>query len=257
MSDWQRNNGGGGGGGGFGGRGGRNGGDGESTGAARIVPIVIGGILFLVIFSMIVNSCSERNSSWGSSSVSWEDSSNYGSGSGSAAQSAPQSNTVPWDYRLVEGTVGDLVGGDMTILPDNDLLPNDDNYATGDKVWELQYMGAVMTTDANDRTDVTLTAWKPIKSYKTKDAADTDMAKLKLNLKTEIDLVGVYKTTYQGKTRDFAVLTLPSGQTIKQPIDDERYEKLKPLKKVNVVLEEVHDYSNYDMAYAKFRGWAA
>lgn len=30
---------------------------------------------------------------------------------------------VPWDYRVVEGKVGDLVGSDMTILPDNEPAP--------------------------------------------------------------------------------------------------------------------------------------
>ncbi|MBB6694623.1 signal peptide protein [Cohnella xylanilytica] len=223
--------------------------------SARIAPIIIGGILLIVFLGILVNSCSSGGSQWEDSAVYWSDDnpSNYSSGS----QTAQSSNTVPWDYRIVEGTVGDLIGGDMTLLPDNDLLPNDNNYATGDKVWALQYMGAVMKTDANDRTDVTLTSWKPIKSFKTKEAAEADLAKLKLSLKTEIDLVGVYKTTYKGQTREFAVLTLPSGQKIKQPIDEERYAKLKTQKKVGVVLEEVHDYSNYDMAYAKFRGWAA
>ena len=34
---------------------------------------------------------------------------------------------VPWDYRIIEGTVGDLIGGDMTVLPDNESPPNDNN----------------------------------------------------------------------------------------------------------------------------------
>ena len=69
-------------------------------------------------------------------------------------------------------------------------------------------------------------------------------------------LVGVYKTEYQGKTRNFAVLTLPSGNQIKQPIDEDRYKTLKSLKKVPINVEEIHDYVDYDLAYAKFRGWA-
>ncbi|WP_027094557.1 hypothetical protein [Cohnella thermotolerans] len=221
--------------------------------AARILPLLIGGILFIVFLGVVANSCSDRDSGWDSSSAAWPDSGNAAAVSDNTAQ--PQ--TVPWDYRIVEGTVGDLINGDMTLLPDNALLPNDDNYATGDKVWVLQYMGAIMDTDANNRANITLTSWKPIKSFRKKEAAEADIAKLKLSLKAEIDLVGVYKTTYQGETRDFAVMTLPSGQTVKQPIDEARYAKLKPLKKVSVLLEEVHDYSNYDLAYAKFRGWAA
>ncbi|MBB6673344.1 hypothetical protein [Cohnella nanjingensis] len=215
--------------------------------AARIVPVIVIGILFAIVFGIIANACSKHD---GSSSLSW-------SGGAERGESAESSDTVPWDYQLTEATVGDLIGGDMTLLPGNELMPNDDNYGTGDKIWVLEYMGAVMKTSADNRTDVTLTAWKPIKSYKTKTAADADIGELKLNLKTEVDLIGVYKTTYQGKTREFAVLQLPSGQTVKQPIDDDRYAKLKPLKKVGVVLEEVHDYSQYDLAYAKFRGWAA
>lgn len=69
-------------------------------------------------------------------------------------------------------------------------------------------------------------------------------------------MVGVYKTEYKGKTRNFAVLELPTGNRIKQPIDDERYTALKQAKTASVVLEEVHDFADYDLAYAKFRGWA-
>ncbi|AJY73863.1 hypothetical protein [Paenibacillus beijingensis] len=231
----------------------------QDSPAGRIAPFIIFGAIAVFIFGIMANSCSNDARSWENSSVSWSGSSSSSASSSSYANAQPQQapSTVPWDYRLVEGTVGDLIGGDMTLLPGNELLPNDDNYGTGDKVWALEYMEAVMKTTDNNRNDIRLTSWKPIKSYRTKQAAEQDIAKLKVSLKTEIDLVGVYKTTYQGKEREFAVLTLPSGQTIKQPIDKERYAKLKPLKKANVILEEVHDYSNYDMAYAKFRGWAS
>lgn len=163
---------------------------------------------------------------------------------------------IPWDYKLVEGTVGDLIGSDMTILPDNALLPNDGNYATGDKIWTLQYMSADMTTNDSGRSEVKLSAWTPIKSYAKESAAKADIAELKVSLKTTVTLVGVYKTSYQGKTRNFAVLTLPSGNQLKQPIDDERFNQLKSLKKVPIMVEEVHDFADYDSAYAKFRGWA-
>ncbi|MBB6731818.1 hypothetical protein [Cohnella zeiphila] len=232
----------------------RNGRNAPRQSSSRFLSVVVGGVMLVIFLAVVSRSCSSSGSDWNGSAVSREQS--------DTANSAPRqqqtpSATVPWDYRLVEETVGDLVGGDMKLLPDEDLLPNDDNYATGDKIWALQYMGAVMKTEEGNRADVTLTSWKAIKSYKTKEAAQGDLDKLKLSLKAEIDLVGVYKTQYQGQTREFAVLTLPSGQTIKQPVDDARYEKLKPLKKVEVMLEEVHDYGDYDMAYAKFRGWAA
>lgn len=224
----------------------------ERTGVGRIVQMIIGGVLVIIFISVITNSCSDKGSQWNTSTVSWSQSE-----ASSQSDSQAASGTVPWDYQIVEGTVGDLIGGDMTVLPGNELLPNDDNYATGDKIWTLQYMGAVMDTGPDNKASITLTSWKPIKSYKSQDAAESDMAKLKLSLKTDVDLVGVYKTSYEGKTRDFAVLTLPSGQQVKQPIDDARYDQLKSLKTVSVMLEEVHDYSNYDLAYAKFRGWAA
>src|SRR5690348_6519345 len=74
---------------------------------------------------------------------------------GSTSSSSNQ-NVVPWDYKVEEKTVGDLVNGDMTISPDNQLLPNDNNYATGDKVWTLSYMYANMSTDSGGRTNVSL-----------------------------------------------------------------------------------------------------
>jgi len=227
----------------------------ERPSGGRILQMIIGGVLIIVFISLMANSCSDKGSQWDSSAVSWSQSDV--SSSQTASQPVASSSTVPWDYQIVEGTVGDLIGGDMTVLPGNELLPNDDNYATGDKIWTLQYMGAVMDAGADNKANITLTSWKPIKSYKSQDAAESDMAKLKLSLKADVDLVGVYKTSYEGQTRDFAVLTLPSGQQVKQPIDDARYDQLKSLKTVPVMLEEVHDYSNYDLAYAKFRGWAA
>jgi hypothetical protein len=228
--------------------------------AGRIVALVIGGVILFIFLGMMAGSCSNRNSPWDNSAVTWSSSDySYSSGGSSVEQTAVPANTVPWDYRVVEGTVGDLIGSDMTILPDNQLLPNDNNYGTGDKIWTLQYMEATMqeNTAANGRSSITLSSWKPIKSYKTKEAAQQDIAKLKIRLKTEIDLIGVYKTEYQGQTRQFAVLTLPSGNAIKQPIDAKKYAQLKPLKKASVYLEEVHDFADYDKVYSKFRGWAA
>lgn len=169
---------------------------------------------------------------------------------------AAGSSTVPWDYKVEEAKVGDLVGSDMTITPNNQLLPNDDNYATGDKIWVLSYMTAEMKTTADGQNSVNLSQWAPLKSYRTADAAQTDLAGLKVQLKTEVDLVGVYKTDYQGKSRHFAVITLPTGNSVKQPIPEERYKKMKEQKTAKVMLEEVHDFGDYDLAMAKFRGWA-
>ncbi|MEO3946260.1 signal peptide protein [Gorillibacterium sp. CAU 1737] len=164
--------------------------------------------------------------------------------------------SVPWDYRIVENTVGDLIGSDMTVLPDNEMLPNDDNYATGDKIWTLQYMDAQMSANEEQRTDIKLSAWNTIKSYKEKAKAEEDLNNLKVTVKTDVGVVGVYKTKYKEKTRNFAVLELPSGNRIKQPIDDARYKQLEKAKTAEVVLEQVHDFTDYDAAYAKFRGWA-
>lgn len=163
---------------------------------------------------------------------------------------------VPWDYKIVEATVGDLVGSDMTILPDNDLLPNDNNYATGDRIWVLQFMDAELTTDENQKNEVRLSSWTTLKTYADQARAEQDLAELKVSITTEVDLVGVYKTEYEGKTRAFAVLELPTGNRIKQPIDDARYTALEKEQKASVVLEEVHDFADYDLAFAKFRGWA-
>lgn len=163
---------------------------------------------------------------------------------------------VPWDYRVVEGTVGDLIGSDMTVLPDNEMLPNDGNYATGDKIWTLQFMDAELVTDADQKNDIRLSSWAAIKSYGDQKSAIADLKNLKVSITTDVDLVGVYKTKYKNKTRNFAVIELPSGNRIKQPIDDNRYKALEKQKKASVVLEEVHDFADYDSAYAKFRGWA-
>ncbi|WP_373426085.1 signal peptide protein [Paenibacillus radicibacter] len=172
------------------------------------------------------------------------------------AESSTGNETLPWDYKIVEGTVGDLIGADMTILPDNEMLTNDNNYATGDKLWIVQFMSAEMTTRDDKRNDIKLSKWQSIKTYKSKAEAETDLKELKVNLTTDVDLVGVYKTEMDGKFRQFAVVKMPSGHVVKQPIDDARYGKLKDKKQVKVVLEEVHDFANYDLSMAKFRGWA-
>ncbi|MEF2966051.1 signal peptide protein [Paenibacillus sp. M1] len=175
---------------------------------------------------------------------------------GSGEETTLTSSRVPWDYRIQEATVGDLVGSDMTLLPDNELLPNDNNYGTGDKIWALQFMDAELTTDENQKNEVRLSAWSTLKTYRDKETAEKDLAELKVAVTTDVDLVGVYKTEYQGDTRNFAVLELPTGNRIKQPIDDDRYTQLEKQKTASVVLEEVHDFADYDSVFAKFRGWA-
>src|SRR4051812_32959125 len=92
-------------------------------------------LLLAVLASLLLSSCST-----GQPSVFHTDSSS------SMSTTAADSARVPWDYKIIKGTVGDLIGGDMTVLPDNQLLPNDGNYATGQSVWTLQYMYAEMTT---------------------------------------------------------------------------------------------------------------
>ncbi|OAB34229.1 signal peptide protein [Paenibacillus glacialis] len=174
----------------------------------------------------------------------------------STVETTDSVSRVPWDYRVVEGTVGDLIGSDMTVLPDNGLLPNDGNYATGDKIWTLQFMDAELVTAADKRNEIRLSSWTAIKSYGDQKTAAADLTNLKVSITTDVDLVGVYKTKLKDKTRNFAVIQLPSGNRIKQPIDDKRYTALEKQKTVSVVLEEVHDFADYDSAYAKFRGWA-
>ncbi|WP_229521739.1 hypothetical protein [Paenibacillus monticola] len=173
-----------------------------------------------------------------------------------STETSDSTSRVPWDYRVVESTVGDLIGSDMTVLPDNELLPNDGNYATGDKIWTLQFMDAELVTDADQRNEIRLSSWTTLKSYGDQKTAAEDLKNLKVSITTDVDLVGVYKTQYKDKTRNFAVLELPSGNRIKQPIDDKRYTALEKAKTASVVLEEVHDFADYDSAYAKFRGWA-
>lgn len=206
---------------------------------------IAGTVAALALFGTLLSACSDMNSVFRTSSSA-------------SAEAAASSDTVkvPWDYRIVEGKVGDLIGSDMTVLPDNELLPNDNNYATGDAVWTLQYMDAELSANSDQKTSIRLSSWNTIKSYKDEKSAQADLANLKVSLKSEVDVVGVYKTEYQGKTRNFAVIELPSGNRIKQPIDEKRYQAMKSQKKVEVLLEEVHDFSNYDVAYAKFRGWA-
>ena len=163
--------------------------------------------------------------------------------------------TVPWDYKIDEHTVGDLINGDMALLPDNQLLPNDDNYATDDKIMTLSYMNATMSTDSSGQTKITLSPWKLIKSYKLKETAEKDLMNLKTQIETEVDLIGVYKTEKNGKFRHFAVISLPTGNDIKQPVSEERYNLFKDKKKVKVTLEEVHSFEDYDQTMAKFRRW--
>jgi hypothetical protein len=212
----------------------------------RILSILLSGIAL----SLLLSSCGyDRQQSVFTTSSS-------GASSAQAESEAASNVRVPWDYRIVQGTVGDLVGSDMTILPDNVLLPNDNNFATGDAVWTLQFMDAQITTDAKERSQITLSSWITLKSYKDEQSAKKDIAELKESITTEVDLVGVYKTENEGQTRQFAVITMPSGNAVKQPVSAEKYAALKSAKKANVNIEQVHDFENYDTVYAKFRGWA-
>ncbi|MFE9276291.1 signal peptide protein [Paenibacillus glucanolyticus] len=204
-------------------------------------PSVVLAVLILSIMVLALSACGSNESSV------------FHSGS---SEEVSSSTRVPWDYRIVEGTVGDLIGGDMTVLPDNELLPNDNNYATGDKIWTLEFMDAELATDANQRNDIRLSSWQTIKSFKDKKSAQADLTNLKVTVKTDVKLIGVYKTTYKKETRYFAVVELPTGNRIKQPIDEKRFTAMEKKKTVDVVLEEVHDFADYDLAYAKFRGWA-
>ncbi|MCY7487767.1 signal peptide protein [Paenibacillus alvei] len=198
-------------------------------------------VIAIAIIILVANMCNHRSEE------------RAGSGKSTANVNA---TTVPWDYKVESVKVGDLIGGDMTLSPDNELLPNDGNYATGETIWALKYMTADMVIKDGKRNDVHLSPWKAIKTYPSKQAAEKELKNVKLSLKAEVELIGVYKTEYQGKYRQFAVMTLPSGHTIKQPINQERYSNMKNKKKVAVLLEEVHDMNNYDQAMAKFRGWA-
>ncbi|WP_211296532.1 hypothetical protein [Paenibacillus donghaensis] len=212
----------------------------ERSAGAR-PPRLIAGLCLLLLSVLLLSACSGKADSVFSTQP---------------AETSDSVSRVPWDYRVVESTVGDLIGSDMTVLPDNELLPNDGNYATGDKIWTLQFMDAELTTDAEQRNEIRLSSWSTIKSYADQKTAANDLTNLKVSITTDVDLVGVYKTKYNDKTRNFAVLELPSGNRIKQPIDDKRYTALEKAKTASVVLEEVHDFADYDSAYAKFRGWA-
>jgi hypothetical protein len=176
--------------------------------------------------------------------------------SGNATTSNYAPGDVPWDYQVQQVKVGDLIDGDMVLLPNNDRMSNDQNFATGDSIWVLSFMQATMKTDSQGKNDVTLSQWKPIKSFKTKEEADKDLVELKVEIKTDVKLIGVYKTELDSQFRYFAVVELPTGQKVKQPIQEERYKAIKDKKEVSVVLEEVHDYTDYDQSMAKFRGWA-
>lgn len=217
----------------------------RSNGPRLLMAIVIG-IIVVAVISGIAQAVSNNKVSVLSRS---------GSKSASAVADAG-SATVPWDYKIEEGRVVDLIGADMTISPNNQLLPNDSNYATGDKVWVLSYMTAEIKTGEDGQNAVTLSSWSPLKSFHSAEAAQQDLAGLKVELKADVDLVGVYKTEFEGKHRQFAVMTLPTGHSIKQPITEERYQDLKSKKQVKVILEEVHDFGDYDLAMSKFRGWA-
>ncbi|MNY26582.1 hypothetical protein D3C86_1604390 [compost metagenome] len=176
--------------------------------------------------------------------------------SGNAVSTNYAPGDVPWDYQIGQVKVGDLIDGDMVLLPNNDRISNDQNFATGDTIYVLSFMQASMKTDSQGKNDVTLSQWKPIKSFKTKEEADKDLAELKVEIKTDVKLIGVYKTEMDGKYRFFAVVELPTGQKVKQPIPEDRYKTFKDKKEVSAVLEEVHDYTDYDLSMAKFRGWA-
>ncbi|MFD0588927.1 signal peptide protein [Paenibacillus sp. GCM10027627] len=171
-------------------------------------------------------------------------------------QSRSYVDDVPYDYQVVQSKVDNIIGDEIFIMPEREFLLNDQKYAVGDKVWALQFKGAEVTSDSKERTRVWTTAWKTIKTYKDKKSAVADMDKLKLTITTEIDLVGLYKTTYKGETRHFAVVELPSGNRVKQLVDDARYERLSKGKTATVHLEEIHDYYDYDLVFSKFRGWA-
>ena len=113
-------------------------------------------------------------------------------------------------------------------------------------------MDAELTTDANQRNDIRLSSWQTIKSLRTK-TAESDLTNLKVTVKTDVKLVGVYKTTY----KRHQAFCCRSGRAIgSSVIDEKRYAAMEKKDRVDVVLEEVHDFADYDLAYAKFRGWA-
>ncbi|MGG1519674.1 signal peptide protein [Paenibacillus oryzisoli] len=160
--------------------------------------------------------------------------------------------TVPWDYQIQEAKVSSIDGGDLILTPGNGRISNDQNLAIGDSLWVMDYKQA--TTDADGKS--TVSDWNPIKTFKTKEDAEKDLSELKVEIKTDVKLIGVYKTELSGKFRYFAVVELPTGQAVKQPVTEAIYTEFKSKKEVGAVLEEVHDYNNYDESMAKFRGWA-
>jgi hypothetical protein len=217
---------------------------------------VIGCIFIIWMFSMAFDkkpSVLSKTASGNAATIT----SNLSGESGNAATiTSNTAGEVPWDYQVQQVKVGDLIDGDMVLLPNNDRISNDQNFATGDTIWVLSYMQATMKADSQGKNEVTLSQWKPIKSFKTKEEADKDIAELKVEIKTDVNLIGVYKTELDGKFRYFAVAELPTGQKVKQPIPEDRYQAFKDKKEVGVVLEEVHDYTDFDLSMAKFRGWA-
>lgn len=218
--------------------------EGKQGSGRRLTKRMLSGALALVIIAGFTAACGQGKEETAPGSAA------------NKASAAAGSATVPWDYKVEETKVGDLIGSDMTVSANNQLLPNDDNYATGDKVWVLSYMTAEMKTGDDGQNSVNLSQWSALKSYRSAEAAQSDLSGLKVQLKTEAELVGIYKTEYQGKARYFAVITLPTGNSVKQPITEDRYKSFKEQKTVKVQLEEVHDFGDYDLAMAKFRGWA-
>ena len=73
----------------------------------------------------------------------------------SAESASIQTGEVPWDYQVQQVKVGDLIDGDMVLLPNNDRISNDQNFATGDSILVLSYMQATMKVDDQGKNDVT------------------------------------------------------------------------------------------------------
>lgn len=115
--------------------------------STRLVKARIGALCMMLLTVLLLSACSSNQGSV------------FDSGTAETSDSVAR---VPWDYRVVESTVGDLIGSDMTVLPDNELLPNDENYATGDKIWTLQFMDAELITDADQRNEVRLSYGRPL-----------------------------------------------------------------------------------------------
>ncbi|MDR6552971.1 signal peptide protein [Paenibacillus qinlingensis] len=212
------------------------------------------GFIGIIVIIWIISTAFDKKPSVFSQSTSVNQVSNSSNGTNNTNNT--NNGEVPWDYQVQQVKVGDLIDGDMVLLPNNERISNDQNFATGDTIWVLSFMQASMKADSQGKNEVTLSQWKPLKSFKTKEEADKDLAELKVEIKTDVSLVGVYKTELDSKFRYFAVVELPTGQKVKQPIPEDRYTTFKDKKEVSVVLEEVHDYTNFDQSMAKFRGWA-